>query len=520
MTTPAPAKEYNNTASIAVLSIPITATDPTATVTNYLGWPVPVDGVWAIIGRGTTTAEILLITNAAGNVLSIERGQDGTVATPHSAGDELEHIAPAVHFVQSEEHQAAIADIHGVSGGLVGASGPGTIRDKLFRGAFVSVHSDVEPQGITARFESVSDAPGDDGFVHRNTAGDPTARAFLSEQAGTPRFQVYNDGKVKLTPAGVPGLENAGTTKLDGNVTAGANVTVAGTVTGSDLAATDDLTVGDALTVTGLSTLGATTTGALTAASAAVTGNATVGGTLGVTGTSTLAAVNAASLAATGAVSAATVGATGAVTGATVAATGAVTAYGGRAIVSTGALANITSPTTGQLAFLTTDNMLYRWTGAAWLAVLHTDPAQGHALYKSSATQAWASTVTKKVYLPTAVFTTTDVTITAGDANAGSYFTLNRAGIWAISGGIQTSLVANTSLRSLYLVDDTIATFYATQFAYTVNSGSQIRVATTRRFTAGSRVAIALYYENSNVLAGDVAAVAENTSISLTWLRP
>ncbi|MFJ8913434.1 hypothetical protein [Amycolatopsis sp. NPDC102389] len=38
--------------------------------------------------------------------------------------------------------------------------------------------------------------------------------------------------------------------------------------------------------------------------------------------------------------------------------------------VTTGALADITNPFTGQLAILTTDNILYRWTGSAWNATI------------------------------------------------------------------------------------------------------------------------------------------------------
>lgn len=389
MTTPA--KEYCNTASVAVLSIPITATDVVATVTNYLGWPVPVDGVWGIIGRGTTSAEILLITNAAGNVLSIQRGQDGTVAMPHSAGDLIEHIAPAVHFVNAEEHQAGITGVHGINSPMAGVDDPATLTNKLYRGAFVSVRSDAEPPSITARYESVADQPGADGYVHRNTGGDVNGRAYLSEQAGAPRFQVYNDGRVKLSPAGTPGLENAGTSKLDGNITAGADLAVAGnatvtnTLTASDLTALDDVTVGDALNVTGKSTLAVTQTGALTAASAAVTGNATVTGTLGVTGTTTVGtvnagAVNASSVTATGTVQGATVNgttavtgasvtATGAVSGATVAATGASTAHGGERLVAS--VANPTSvatPTTDQVLYDRTKRDLYRNDAGTWVS--------------------------------------------------------------------------------------------------------------------------------------------------------
>lgn len=39
--------------------------------------------------------------------------------------------------------------------------------------------------------------------------------------------------------------------------------------------------------------------------------------------------------------------------------------------VKTSALANITSPLTGQLALLTTDNVIYRWNGSAWVGVVN-----------------------------------------------------------------------------------------------------------------------------------------------------
>lgn len=71
------------------------------------------------------------------------------------------------------------------------------------------------------------------------------------------------------------------------------------------------------------------------------------------------------------------------------------------------ALADITNPKTGQLALLSTDNILYRYNGSGWLAVVHTDVGGGHARYRQTAAQAnvaVAATWTKVAY-PSAVET-------------------------------------------------------------------------------------------------------------------
>lgn len=44
------------------------------------------------------------------------------------------------------------------------------------------------------------------------------------------------------------------------------------------------------------------------------------------------------------------------------------TAWRAPSFAVTSALANITNPFTGQIALLTTDNLMYRWTGSAWLS--------------------------------------------------------------------------------------------------------------------------------------------------------
>lgn len=327
---------YVNTASTATLSGSISAVDTTCAVTSYSGFPSA--SFWAIIARGTPSAEIVQVTNVAGSTLTISRGQDGTSASSHGAGDTFEHVVPATHFTTADNHVSATSTVHGVTGALVGTTDAQTLSNKTYRGAHTSVYSDVTPAGVTSSFLSTADTAGArDGFVHKNTGADAARAGFQLEQSGTPRFQVLNTGKVYLNPSATPGFENDGTTQLDGTTTMNAAATINST-----------------LNVTGVSTL----------ASASVTGNATVGGTLGVTGTTTLGTTN------TGAISATTVTGSGAVNGATMASTGVITAYGGRVIISIASTASVTSPATGQVVFQTSDEKYYKYNGSAWVLLI------------------------------------------------------------------------------------------------------------------------------------------------------
>lgn len=320
-------ENYTNTASgNASTSAPIGPSDLTVTVASYTGYPSAP--YWAELEKGTASAEIVRVTNVAGSVLTITRGQGGTAATSHGAGVTFEHIVPASHFNETEAHMAAVT-AHGVTGVVVGTQGAQTVQDKLFRGAVKSQHSDTLPVGITASFESVADTAGArDGFVHRNTAGDGARAGFLLQQSGADRFKVRNDGTVDVAPGASanPGFRNHGTTVLDST----ASVAGALTVSSGGASVTGGLVVpSGGATVTGNSTV----TGTLGVSSTATVGSLTTAGTvhangsidtdtnLVVDGTSTL----------TGTVTAgAAVNATGALTGASATVTGAVSAQGAK----------------------------------------------------------------------------------------------------------------------------------------------------------------------------------------------
>lgn len=192
---------YVNNASVAVLDINITSTDTSVTVTNFSGWPVSTP-YWAEIGRDTSSAEIVKVTAVAGSTLTIARGQDGTTASAHNIGDNFEHVIPAQLPNLVESHVDSTS-AHGVGSALVGVTDAQSLTSKEYRGSHVHTYSDANPAAPAAGYKVNADSTAArDGFVVNNTAADANKRAYALDQSGTPRFEVFQDGTVKIAPVG------------------------------------------------------------------------------------------------------------------------------------------------------------------------------------------------------------------------------------------------------------------------------------------------------------------------------
>lgn len=249
---------YTNTASVATLDAPLNSSANSFAVSGFTGYPSTP--FYVLMDRDTSSAELLEVTTVAGLTLTVTRGVGGTASTSHSAGATIEHVIPASVPQATEQHIEATANIHGVTGALLGADSAGTITNKTFQGAFVHSYSAGTPASPEAGFVVNGDnGIGRDGFVFDGDGANTDRSGFLLTQNGTERYQVFNDGTMKVTPSGSavrPGIESTTNIRT------------------SDLDVIDDAVVGGDLTVAGTSQTGNANVGNL-----AVSGTATVGGT-------------------------------------------------------------------------------------------------------------------------------------------------------------------------------------------------------------------------------------------------
>jgi hypothetical protein len=108
------------------------------------------------------------------------------------------------------------------------------------------------------------------------------------------------------------------------------------------------------------------------------------------------------------------------------------TAWRVQGTVKTGALADITDPLAGQLALLTTDNYLYRYTGSAWIAVQCFSPTGGIVQYKRTGGSGTVSSGTAtKLGFGAAVSVDTSIVVVSGAGNTD--FTIQRDGTYDLN---------------------------------------------------------------------------------------
>lgn len=156
---------YSSTAVKTVLSEDLTDVETDITVDSTSGFPGAFPYT-LILDKDTANEEIVEVQNTAGMALIVERGIDGTVARPHSAGATVEHGVSALDHRLSRQHEAASTGVHGLEPGsaVVGTDDEQALSNK-------SLGSDLDADGHTIK--NLPD-PVDDG--------DPVALGWLMEQ--------------------------------------------------------------------------------------------------------------------------------------------------------------------------------------------------------------------------------------------------------------------------------------------------------------------------------------------------
>ena len=188
------------------------------------------------------------------------------------------------------------------------------------------------------------------------------------------------------------------------------------------------------------------------------------------------------------------------------------------------ATSEVTVPYTGMIVFNTADNMLYRWSGTAWIGFLAcggTTAATRHeARYEQrSSAQSVTNAVDFKLKFETVVDTTNDVTA-SGTNNTD--FLLSRIGRWRVAAGVRF-LAGTTGERHIFVNTGTTITSTTTRLVGTSTPGVSypvsLSVATDFTIAAATSVHVGVYQNNGGGLSLDVA-FGGTIHLALTWLRP
>lgn len=125
----AQSRYYSATAQPTVLTAAITPSTLVITVQQTVGFPVSVPYILAL-DYNSPSEEVVLVTAQAGTSLTITRAYDGTSAASHNAGAAVRHTWTALDGTDSRVHEGSTANVHGVTGNLVGETSTQTLTNK------------------------------------------------------------------------------------------------------------------------------------------------------------------------------------------------------------------------------------------------------------------------------------------------------------------------------------------------------------------------------------------------------
>jgi hypothetical protein len=88
-----------------------------------------------VVDVDTASEEIVTVTSSMDGTLTVERGQDGTERQAHDAGAVVRHMITPRDLREPQDHIDLTANVHGVSGSVVGTSGEQALTQKTISGA-------------------------------------------------------------------------------------------------------------------------------------------------------------------------------------------------------------------------------------------------------------------------------------------------------------------------------------------------------------------------------------------------
>ena len=124
------ARNFSSIAVSTTLASAYLATDTTITVSSATGFPaVPFT---IVVGKDTSTQELMEVTATAGTTWTVTRGIDGTSATAQPQFATVRMAASARDFSDANAHVVASTAVHGLAAGVavVGDTATQTLTNK------------------------------------------------------------------------------------------------------------------------------------------------------------------------------------------------------------------------------------------------------------------------------------------------------------------------------------------------------------------------------------------------------
>lgn len=177
-------------------------------------------------------------------------------------------------------------------------------------------------------------------------------------------------------------------------------------------------------------------------------------------------------------------------------------------------LADITAPVTNQLVLLSTDGMVYRYTGSLWRGVMHTLDGAGQARYQAITTQSVPNTTDTKMNFPVATNTSADFSIAGNNT-----ITCNRAGWIRVSASMRFTTSAGSGEVFMFIGDGAASTTrYAIDSKFSTNPVS-MAISDEFRVAAGATLSLYTWQSGGGARVTDVTDAGGSNHLAVSWLR-